>query len=1146
MINRYRDGVLGRLRRHHYLLINGGGLVITLTVLLASGLEIWASIRGYQARVQDEISLDVAQLSALENRTATTIRSGVQNIELALSSQAPPDSVFLQRFWASGASSLIQATPDYQPVLVMANKSVQHLEYAWPYISLAQQISPVISKVKERNEGKLSVYLYSADRNFLLASVAPWTDNTWRKLQSQRDSGLMEQLSGPVEQVIAANNEVHRTAKPILHWLPPYESPLSGQPVFHVATTIWGAKDVRFGVMVFELPVETLSALLPASSSGGNCLLLDRNGRLMVPCNNLSAGRLLSLAQEAQKQGLGENRRSFYQNGQFLNGWKLGPSGWVLVYSLSWGEIVAGTKQQILVSALSAVFIILITWFLLLLVKRRVLAPAVQQSEQIFESEQLSRTLIETAPLGLGLLAQASGEPLLRSPAMLKMQERLHTEGSSLPAELARYYRQQALPEGEQLYQELTFDAHSGKPVSLSVSMAPVRYHGEDALVVAFIDISNQKQLEQQLTAAREAADRASAAKSSFLAAMSHEIRTPLNAILGNLELLAHSAHDGQRERLNIIRQASDSLLATISDVLDFSKIEAGELYLEHIEFDVVEVAAHVLAIFAPVAQAKGLALVGELGDTVSQPMRGDPTCLRQVLNNLLSNALKFTEQGQVLLRIGVDEPASLIKIEVEDTGIGMSLSQQERVFRAFRQADETINRRYGGTGLGLALCTRLAQAMGGELSVTSELGKGSVFQLSLPLSQEVGAAERPLFQGERVCVLAAMPGARAYLSNVLTAWGLEVSVYQHPVQIDDATLDTTGTLVLWGDRATWHPEDENRLVEEAAWVVDCSNDGAEIPVATGRVLSTSVYGLKGLAFALRYTLQGERLPAREQGEAALPGALRVLVAEDNPVNRRLFEEQLKLLGCTVSLVEEGEQALASLERERFDILLTDLSMPGMDGYTLARRVRVAWPSMPVVAVTANATQQEYDECEAAGIVRVLTKPLLLDELKEMLLTVCGLDAVYHDVQIQPKGEVVSSGFLNGKALPEDVQRLFEKSCADSLAAIKQACMTEDATVILRELHSLSGAFGVFEMNEWVRQASDVENQVRNSGVKAASQALVLFCQALETVASGKHTGTEALIARIITLASLCSEEKVGAEITRLGNQLLTALAERR
>jgi two-component system capsular synthesis sensor histidine kinase RcsC len=712
------------------------------------------------------------------------------------------------------------------------------------------------------------------------------------------------------------------------------------------------------------------------------------------------------------------------------------------------------------------------------------------------ESERLSLTLIETAPVGLGVLRLINGEPLLSSPVMTQTQARLQARGNSLPAELAKCYRQQTkTPEGGLLRQELTFITHEGLPVSLSVSMAAVRYRGEDALVVAFIDITDKKQLEQHLIAAKESADKASAAKSSFLAMMSHEIRTPLNAILGNLELLAHSALDEQRDRLAIVRHASDSLLATISDVLDFSKIEAGELHLEHIEFDVLEVAARALEIFAPTARAKGLLLLGELGDTTSQPTLGDPACLGQVLNNLLSNALKFTVQGQVVLRIRVDAAASLIRFEVEDTGIGMSTLQQQQIFQAFSQADETIKRRYGGTGLGLALCKRFAEAMGGELSVTSELGKGSVFQLSLPLFQAVGQVERPLFNGERVCVLTAEPESQAYLARVLTAWGLAVDSYQHPDQIDEMALASSQTLVLWGDKTPWHPNDENRLIEHASWVIDCSNEGPVIPAVTGRILSTSMYGVRGLALALRHSLQEHHLPLPAQDEQPLPHTLRVLVAEDNPFNRHLLAEQLRLLGCTACLVEGGEQALARLEHEQFDVLLTDLSMPGMDGYSLARKARAAYPKMPVVAVTADATPQEYLKCSAAGMARVLIKPLLLKELKELLLEVCDLEREFSELLMQ--AEKQTNAPLGGQALPEDMWDIFEDSCQLSADSIRKAKAIGDTASILQELHKLRGALSVYHFPAAEKMLAEIESQLR-LGRKDAKMLLEPFLRELQ------------------------------------------------
>ncbi|PVZ78036.1 hypothetical protein C9426_35240, partial [Serratia sp. S1B] len=228
---------------------------------------------------------------------------------------------------------------------------------------------------------------------------------------------------------------------------------------------------------------------------------------------------------------------------------------------------------------------------------------------------------------------------------------------------------------------------------------------------------------------------------------------------------------------------------------------------------------------------------------------------------------------------------------------------------------------------------------------------------------------------------------------------------------------------------------------------------------------------------ALRHILQGEGLPLPEQRESVLPSTLRVLVVEDNPVNLRLFGEQLRLLGCRVRLAENGEQALACLQQESFDILLTDLSMPGMDGYTLARRVQAAWPALPVVAVTANATQQEHVKCEAAGMVRVLTKPLRLNALKKVLIEVCGLDIG----NIEPLTTAAEwpHALLDGHALPQDMWEIFEDFCLSSFVTIRRAQRLGDVDGVLHELHTMRGALGIYGFPEAEEKLANIELRLK-------------------------------------------------------------------
>lgn len=1163
MIRMQKESVLKQLRRHHYLMINGGGILITLCVLLAGGLEIWALLRDDQIKTQQSISTDVSQIADLRTGTIATIRNGTHNIELIVNAPHEAQADALDKFRASHGSQIIQTTPEAQPIWVMTTDSKIN-DDAWPALALAQNTSPLAAKIRDRNYGILSTYLYTRKDNYLLTAIAPWTPDLQSRLLALPRQSLIKELSHDVETTLLNSKETTRPALPVLHWLPVYHSPLTQTSVFRVATRVWLSENQRFGTLVFELPDTSVKALMPAISDNSACMIVDNRGQLVLPCGQHSDLKLLSLLHRIDNNKKEQDYWVDYQGGRVIRGWKLNAGDWSFIYIQSWKDILNNNRQPLIVILLSSCLIIFLTWFLLIMVKRRVLLPALRQSERVFESEQLSQTLINTAPVGLGLIGLINGKLLLRSPVMTQMLRRLRSGDYNLPVELIRIFRHQnELPSDDAnqgpVNHDVTFREPDGSLISLSVSVTPVRYRNEDTLVAAFVDVTDKKLLEQRLLTAKEAADRASAAKSSFLAAMSHEIRTPLNAILGNLELLEYSALDSQRDRLTVIRHASDNLLAIISDVLDFSKIEAGEMHVERIEFDLADIITHSLAIFAPVAQAKGITLVGEPGNAITLPAVGDPTCIQQVLNNLLSNALKFTERGEVVLRLRVDQTAKKIVIETEDTGIGMTAEQQAMIFNPFSQADTTINRRYGGTGLGLALCMRLVNTMGGDISVSSEPDKGSLFRLTFPFSPNTLQAERPRFDGKPVTLVCADPQHRAWLVETLRTWGLSVEEFQHPALVDAGALSRLSTLILWGDRSTWHPDDENRLIEEASKVIDCLSSGPQTPVKTGRLISASVYGLKGLAQALGHVMQGTQLLDRESHETGFTRTLHVLVAEDNPVNARLFKEQLHLLGCHATLVTEGEQALQQLRQTKFDILLTDLSMPGMDGYTLARRARAQWPDLPIMAVTANATQQEYQACKAAGMTRVLTKPLLLAELKEALSG--AVDALENGLALPdnagplplfiPPRPASAPGLLGGRALPHDVQAIFEQTCADSLLVIEEARLRDDPKPILRELHSLSGAFGVFEMQSMICRINDAAHQVTTVGVSTAHASLDTLCAALQGIAQGKkeaaetfdqETGIDALLDQLMTLAVSITDPEIRARITALQQQLKVML----
>lgn len=802
----------------------------------------------------------------------------------------------------------------------------------------------------------------------------------------------------------------------------------------------------------------------PARVTGmqGKAMVIDAGGEVIAAvgkcCANAQAPSMATLRKVAQAGGA--QPQDWHEAGLYLISQHLN-DGAVLVYAYARSSILEAVSEDVAVDLLLTLPTLFMMWLLLISLKLRVFRPLLDWSRRVYEGEKLNRTLIDTAPVGLGLISLDTGEVMLRSPVMAEIAARIAPGAHTLSeacVELHRAlvargnvsWRQGAFNE------ELRFETWDRIGVDLSVSMVRARYQGKNVLVTAFTDVTAKNSLEQQLRRARQASDRANAAKSAFLAAMSHEIRTPLYAILGNLELLSYSTLDaGQRDRLRTIRTASDGLLAIISDVLDFSKIEAGELQLEAIDFDVVEVASHALRMFSPAARAKGLTLVSQFGHAVTLPMRGDPTRLAQIINNLLSNAIKFTDQGTVALSLGVDDEEGALVVRVQDTGIGMSPDEMAGLFKAFSQADATINRRFGGTGLGLALCSRLAQAMGGALSAQSEPGQGSRFTVRLPLGDCLEQSQTPRFEGQRVALLAEAEASRAGLGRILQAWGLSVQSYAHPGLLTDEALGEIAAVVLWGDRHVWRAEDENRLVEEAPWVLDCSEDGPVNPVATGRVLTVSTLGLKGLESGLRHALHAWPLDVPELRRPALARRLRILVAEDDAVNRQLLTEQLRLLDCDPIAVESGAHALQCLEHGKFDVLLTDLAMPGMDGYALAQAARNRWPSMPIVAASANITPQEQCRGRQAGMALVLSKPLPLDRLAQALSTVTG---VRSSALRADRG----SGFLGGREVSEDLKRTFRQACESSLTELGRSRQARDMPQLLAHLHKLRGMLDAF------------------------------------------------------------------------------------
>jgi signal transduction histidine kinase/DNA-binding response OmpR family regulator len=648
-------------------------------------------------------------------------------------------------------------------------------------------------------------------------------------------------------------------------------------------------------------------------------------------------------------------------------------------------------------------------------------------------------------------------------PPELKMEEALaylRREGVSVAAvqEQQRVTGVVSLKRIDELFgSRFGFALHAGKPVGSAMQPPLFRvvlgspvdevlaavtarecssFHDDVLLVdgaggfVGFIAVQRLVQLQhellrhklEELAGARDSALAAARAKSEFLANMSHEIRTPMNGVIGMANLLLETPlNEEQRDFARTLGQSGESLLTVINGILDFSKVEGGHLALEKVDFDLVEQLQLALALQGEAAGLKGLELLLEIDPDVPPRVRGDPVRLRQVVLNLLGNAVKFTLQGEIHLRVEVARLTAVgatLRFAVRDTGIGIDPAVQAMLFQPFVQADSSTTRRFGGTGLGLAISRRMVELMGGNIGVVSRPGAGSTFWFTVELERAEAAVEepapRPAFaEGQRVLLVDDNATNRKWLAHLCRGWGLSYETAEDAAvalaclrrardegcSFDAVILDLQmpgmdGLGLAQAIRADFGrgrpalillTSRGERL--SAAQVAEFGLSACELkPIQHERLRAT-------LARALQRDGCGPATPAAPapRAQPGLRTDIRILLAEDNPVNQKVALLQLRRLGYAADVVSDGAQVLAALRSRTYDLVLMDQQMPVMDGLEATRRIRAGQDGdglpaqLPIVAMTANAMAGDRETCLAAGMNDYLAKPVRAESLEAVL-----------------------------------------------------------------------------------------------------------------------------------------------------------------
>jgi len=831
----------------------------------------------------------------------------------------------------------------------------------------------------------LDGFIYTADAAFLAVSP-PLEQAEQAEVRQQGVAAFISAMSAPVNAAFAAERERAARAQGssgqrFLWMSPALSAPLVRQAVTRLAVRIALDKGDE-ATAVFSVPASQFRQFFMKNEELPGLFVFEGQGsaRLLSEPDSPIDATLMRHIQEHVRRDMDPHDHAghFHDDGSFFIAQTIEGPDWVVVYTFTLRDVLAGLRGDFTTGAFWGLFALLFVWAATLYFDRCVIGPLQKKALAMVESRQFSQTIIDTLPVGIAVYAHGSGEVVLRNTVAAQMLEQSALTSSGFYSQIIKAVRlgddlQQAMIEAELPLRE-------GGVSHLGAVWSRTRFSGQDVLLLGMIDLNMQKAHEALMREAKSMADRANQAKSMFLAQVSHEIRTPLHGAIGHMELLAREElSPPQRQRIELIRHAFDMLMGLVNDILDITKIESQSIKLDSEALQANDLLEECAQLFAPLALDKGLAFQCLPSVALEQALLGDPRRLMQILQNLVGNAVKFTAQGRITLstRLLRREGARLVvRFEVSDTGIGVSPSARQRIFKSLQQADDSISRRFGGTGLGLSLCRRLAELMGGDITLGSELGRGSVFGAEIALTPAVASgavSPQPELAGRSVALHCRDAAMAAMLGDYLAYWGAERCdpAMPHPHAIHLVAPDCVDEFMA-------------AVQGDSVKAVLICPDVVRHSSTAGRWRQVSAFDRKAWLRALAEQAEIVRTTL-DPAPVEVSAGLDVLVVEDDYVNLTLIQQQLQALGCaSPRLARDGLDALAQWQARPADLLITDLGMPGLDGVSLATRVRHLQPDARIVATTA-AGPGSLAHLPPGLFDALLTKPGSLQQMQDVL-----------------------------------------------------------------------------------------------------------------------------------------------------------------